>query len=117
MRIRNITFILLGVAVLLLKSRYTGPFEVLVHSYLGNVAVSFAAYFWAHLIPIKHKHERLFSAGIALAIVELFEVFDGFGFMSNAYDPIDLIANLVGIMVGLAVDTSLALQRRAATNA
>ena len=35
-------------------------------------------------------------AGIALLIVELFEITDGFGIMTNVYDPYDYLANAVG---------------------
>jgi hypothetical protein len=42
---RNVFFVLLGVAALLLKSHYSGPFVEIVHSYAGNIAASFAVYF------------------------------------------------------------------------
>jgi len=106
-RTRNIGFILLGTAILMLKSRYSGPFEVPVHSYAGNVAVSFAVYFWALLIPAGSKYGKAFAALLALAIVELFEIFDGFGFMSNTYDPLDLLANLAGVSIAWGIDTAL----------
>jgi hypothetical protein len=104
MKTRNISFILLGVAVLVLKSHYSGPFEVPVHSYAGNIAVSFAVYFLALRIPAGSGYRRLYASAIALAAVELFEVFDGFGIMSNTYDPVDLAANFAGVMAGLALD-------------
>jgi glycopeptide antibiotics resistance protein len=117
MRTRNIGLILIGAAVLVFKSRYSGAFEVLVHSYAGNVAVSFAVYFMALFIPVDSKNKRLLSAGLALAAVELFEVFDGFGFMSNTYDSLDLAANLAGVGIGFLLDTALAFRRKETTNA
>jgi hypothetical protein len=89
------------------KSRYTGPFAVLVHSYAGNVAVSFAVYFLALYVPIENKYKKLMAMGIALAAVELFEIFDGFGIMSNVYDDLDLVANIVGVVTAFAFDTTL----------
>ena len=116
MRIRYVVFILLGDLVLMLKSHYSGPLIRLVHSYAGNIAVSFAFYFYIGLImifiPIKDKQRRLFTAVIALTGVELFEVFDGFGIMSNTYDSMDLLANSFGVVIGFITDAILDLRRR-----
>jgi hypothetical protein len=105
---RNIVFVMLGVAVLVFKRHYSGPFEAVIHAYAANVAVSFAVYFNALFVPIQSRYKRLWAAGLALAAVELFEVFDGFGIMTNVYDSIDLVANAVGVLLALAVDTALA---------
>jgi len=117
MKTRNVGFVLLGGAALVFTAHYSGPLEVFVHSYAGNIGVSFAVYFMALQIPIESKHKRLLAAGLALAAVELFEVFDGFGIMSNVYDSLDLVANLVGVAIGFALDTALAFRQLAATNA
>jgi hypothetical protein len=45
------------------------------------------------------------AAGLALAVVELFEALNGFGLMTNVYDQTDFAANAVGIALALAVDT------------
>jgi hypothetical protein len=108
---RNVGFVLLGAAVLVFKRSYSGPFEPVVYAYAGNVAVSFAIYFNTLLAPINVRYKRLWAAAIALAAVELFEVFDGFGIMSNTYDPLDLVANAVGVLLALVVDTALASPR------
>jgi len=105
---RNFVFVMLGVAVLVFKRHYSGPFEPVIHAYAANVAVSFAVYFNALFVPRQSKYKRLWAAGLALAAVELFEVFDGFGIMTNVYDSIDLVANAVGVLLALAVDTALA---------
>ena len=109
---RNIVFILIGVAVLVFKRHYSGPFEALVDAYGANVAVSFAVYFNALLVPVQFRYKRLWAAGLALAAVELFEVFDGFGIMTNVYDSIDLVANAVGVVLALVVDTVLTLRKK-----
>lgn len=114
---RNICLVLLGIALLVFKSRYTGPFEIFVHSYVGNVSVSFAIYFLALRIPFETQHKRLWTACIALATVELFELFDGFGLMSNVYDGWDLLANLVGVAIAFALDAALSNRQRAVTDA
>ncbi len=103
-KVRNVSFNLLGVILLLLKSRYTGPFEILIHSYLGNISVSFAIYFLTLNIPFKIKLHKIWYACIALTVVELFELFDGFGFMTNVYDTMDLLANLVGVTIAFTID-------------
>ncbi|TFH64889.1 MAG: hypothetical protein E4G91_04380 [Candidatus Zixiibacteriota bacterium] len=102
---RKVLFVLLGVAILVLKRHYSGPFAVMVHSYIGNVSVSFAVYFVVSIAAPTWKLGKLPTAGIALLAVELFEATDGFGVMSNVFDQIDFIANAVGVGVALAVDT------------
>jgi hypothetical protein len=108
---RNIVFIMLGVAVLVFKRHYSGPFEAVIDAYAANVAVSFAVYFNALNVPVKVRYKQLWAAGLALAAVELFEVFDGFGIMTNVYDSIDLVANAVGVLLALVVDTALGFHR------
>ena len=107
-RIRDIGFILLGVAVLVFKRHYSGPYEAVIDAYAANVAVSFALYFNANLVAVKFRYRRLWAAGLALAAVELFEVFDGFGIMSNVYDSMDLVANGIGVLLALVVDSARA---------
>jgi len=116
-RIRDIGFVILGTAVLVFKRHYSGPFEAVIQSYAGNVAVSFAVYFIALQAPTGSRFKRLVTTGLAIAAVELFEVSDGFGFMSNVYDSVDLLANAVGVLLALVVDTALASRQRAAPNA
>lgn len=108
--IRNVAFTLLGAAGLVLKRHYTGPLSDLVYRYGGNVCVSFAIYFNARLVPLPGRYNRLVSAALALLVVEAFELTDGFfGLMANTYDPLDLVANAVG--VGLAVALDLLVSR------
>ena len=104
-RMSNIVFIMLGVAVLLFKRYYAGPFAEVIDAYAANVAVSFAVYFNAALLPVNFRYKRLWLAGLALAAVELFEVSNGFGIMSNVYDSMDLVANGVGVLLALVVDS------------
>jgi len=117
---RHVIFVMLGVGGLVLKHRYSGPASDLVHSYGGNVAASFAVYFWARLATASflaaHRARRgerlgrklsgLLAAGLALLIVQLFEVFDGFGVMSNVYDRVDFAANTIGIAIAVALDAA-----------
>ena len=103
-RIRNVAFVLLGVAGLLLRARYTGPLREIVRGYGGNVAVSFAVYFILIHLFLHSRFRRLAAAGLALAAVELFEAANGFQLMSNTYDPADFLANAAGIALALLVD-------------
>lgn len=107
---RDVFFVLLGVAGLLLKQRYSGPWEELLHSYGGNVTVSFAVYFLLARLHIPSRHKKLVVAAIALAAVELFEISDGFGLMSNVYDRFDLAANALGVALAAAVDVFTSLR-------
>jgi len=104
---RNVSFILLGVLVLLLKQIYDGPGLEIVKSYFGNLSISFAVYFLIYLSSDHWKQNKLITAIISLTIVELFEITNGFGIMTNVFDTIDLFANLVGIILALVVDQLL----------
>ena len=117
---RSIVFVLLGVAVLVLKRYYTGPLHEVVYAYAGNLSISFALYFYLRfsLGTVAYIDSRfptgikkLVAASVALAAVELFEAFDGFGVMSNTYDPIDFLANPIGIALGYWLDTKLGTAR------
>lgn len=102
---RNIVFVLIGVAGLVLKGRYAGAYRDAVHSYGGNVAASFAVYFVVANLPFPPRFRTLSTAALALAVVELFEAFGGFGVMSNVYDEFDFAANAAGIALAFAVDS------------
>ncbi len=108
---RNVFFALLGVAGLVLKGRYAGPYHQAVLNYGGNVAASFAVYFVVALLSLPPRFGNLLAAGLALAVVELFEALDGFGVMANVYDPVDFAANAVGVGLALLAQ-SLAAPRR-----
>jgi hypothetical protein len=103
---RNVCFALLGVAGLVLTGHYSGPYQQAVHSYGGNITASFAVYYVVALLPLPPRFEKLLTAGLALAVVELFEISNGFGVMTNVYDPVDFAANAVGIALALAVDSA-----------
>lgn len=50
------------------------------------------------------------TAGMALLVAELFEATNGFGVMTNVYDPFDFAANAVGVGLALGLD-ALVLSR------
>ena len=52
------------------------------------------------------------AAVFALLAAELFEATDGFGVMSNVYDPGDYVANAAGVLVAVAVDVAVRRARR-----
>jgi hypothetical protein len=110
-KLRDVLFVFLGIAGLLACSHYDGPLGSLVHSYAGNVCASFAVYFIAKQVPHQIAGAELVAAFLALAAVDLFEVFDGFGIMSNTYDPWDLAANTAGIGIALTIDLVLKQRR------
>lgn len=107
-KVRNVLFILLGILVLLLKQIYNGPSLEIVKSYSGNLSISFSVYFLLSFSSDHWKQNKLITAIMSLIIVELFEITNGFGIMTNTYDTIDLFANLLGVILALAVDTLLA---------
>lgn len=106
-KVRNVLFVLLGVLLLLLKQIYNGPGLEIVKSYSGNLSVSFAVYFLISVSSDHWKQNKLITAIISLTIVELFEITNGFGIMTNVYDIIDLFVNLIGVILALVVDQLL----------
>lgn len=110
-KLRNVLLVILGVALLVSKRWYAGPGEEIVHAYLGNVSVSFAVYFLCANLEFPRRLKRVLAAACALAAVELFEAFDGFGIMTNTYDPIDFLANAIGITIALLIDIKLREKR------
>jgi hypothetical protein len=103
-RARNLVMALLGAAGLLVKQSYHGPFQAVVHSHGGNFSVSFALYFAAVSSTSRHGHGRSIAAAITLLAVEAFEFTDGFGIMENTYDPVDYLANALGVGAAVATD-------------
>lgn len=100
---RNILMVLAGVAGLLAKRWAAGFLGELAYSYLGNLTVSFAVYFLVSIIPLARMN-RLTIAVIAIVAVESFELTNGFGIMTNVYDPFDYLANALGIALAFLVD-------------
>jgi hypothetical protein len=99
----SLLMVLLGVVGLLLKhwlSEYIGEFA---YSYIGNFTVSFAVYFLVSFAA-RQRLNRVMIALIALLAVESFELADGFGIMTNVYDPLDLLANALGVLLAYFVD-------------
>jgi hypothetical protein len=104
---RNIFMVLAGVAGLLMKRWFSGSLSELAYSYLGNVAVSFAVYFYSYFlvsILARGRMNRVTIAVIALVIVEGFELTNGFGIMTNVYDRFDYLANALGVALAYLVD-------------
>jgi hypothetical protein len=97
--------VLVGVAFLLSKRWLANSLGDLATSYLGNLSASFAVYFIVS-IAATPKLPRLMIAGIALLIVELFELTNGFGVMTNVYEPSDYLANVLGVGLAFFVDAA-----------
>ncbi len=102
-KIRSLVMVLAGVFGLLLKGWLRDSLSSFIYSYLGNVTVSFAVYFLVGFSAAPRR-KRAWIAVIALLIVEVFELTNGFGVMSNVYDPYDYLANAVGIALAVGVD-------------
>jgi len=105
-RVRNIFLILIGVVGLLLKRWMAVSIGEAAYCYLGNLSVSFAVYFIIS-IGARRRFSKLLLVWAALTVVEAFELTNGFGIMSNVYDPLDLLANAIGIVFALAMDVVL----------
>ena len=93
---RNVLFVLAAMVVFLMKPYYHGPLSVIFHNYGGNFTASFAVYFVVGIALIDRGYGRSIAALASLLVVEAFELTDGFGIMSNVFDPLDLLANAGG---------------------
>ena len=107
--IRNLVFVFIGVILFVLRRHYSGPLEDIIHSYAGNFIVSFSLYFVFinPLVQVRLRAKRVLAALLTLAAVESFEAFNGYGYMANTYDPIDYIANALGVGFALGLDAIL----------
>ena len=103
---RQIGFVLLGVAGLLLKPRYSGPLADAVHRYARNLSVSFAVYFIFASSRLGRRFGKAATTVAALLVVQFFEATNGFGVMANVFDPLDFVANLAGVSLALAIDVA-----------
>lgn len=95
--------VLAGVAGLLMKDWFSDSVSELAYSYVGNLAVSFAVYFLVS-IAARARLNRVTLAVIALVVVEGFELTNGFGMMTNVYDPFGYLANALGVALAYLVD-------------
>lgn len=101
---RNVGFVLVGVAAMLLKARYSAQLPEPIRNGGGNAAGSFAVYFVIGSSVLGRRIGRLGTVLVALLAVQSFEATDGFGVMTNTYDPMDYVANFVGIAAAVAAD-------------
>jgi len=103
LRARNVLLVLTGIAGLLVKGWFAETVGDLAHSYLGNLAVSFAVYFLVS-IAAGARLNRLMIGLIAFVVVGSFELADGFRIMANVYDPFDYLADALGVALAYLVD-------------
>lgn len=78
----------------------------MAQAHFGNVSASFAVFFIlaAAAPPTLPSPATARIAAIALAVVQAFELTNGFGIMTNVYDPLDLVANTIGVALAVGVD-------------
>jgi len=100
---RNLLMVLVGVICLLLKRWFAAFLGDPALSYAGNLSASFAVYFVISIAPFP-KLTRMMTAAVALLVVEGFELTDGFGMMTNVYDPFDYLANAAGVGLAICAD-------------
>jgi hypothetical protein len=79
LKARNVLLVLLGVAALVMKRHYSGPFVDIVHNYGGNASASFVVYFVIRIVTLGWRYGGLLTASVALLVVGLFEATNGFG--------------------------------------
>lgn len=102
-RHRDLLMVLAGVTGLLLKRWLAKSLGDVALSYAGNLSASFAVYFVISIAAVP-RLTRVMIAALALVVVEGFELTNGFGIMTNVYDPFDYLANAIGIGLALCAD-------------
>lgn len=100
-RLYDLALVLVGVIALVLKGWIHNG---LVLAYGGNIAASFSTYFLLKLPGVPLRYQTLTAVTLALLATELFEATDGFGVMSNTYDPVDYLANAAGVALAVGLD-------------
>jgi hypothetical protein len=103
----KVILIILAISAFILKSQYQGPYQELVVNYGSNILISFVIYLLLSLYAEINDINRFIVFIIALTIVELFEVTNGYGFIKNIYSSLDLLANFIGIMLAAFLDLSI----------
>jgi hypothetical protein len=107
LHIRNVAMVIIGVVALLSKSWFRESLGSLAYAYIGNLSASFAVFFIVAIAAAPKLH-RIWIAAMAIAIVDAFELTDGFGVMTNVYDPFDYLANGLGVALAFCADLVLA---------
>lgn len=100
-RLYDLVLVLVGVIALVMKGWFQNG---LILSYGGNIAASFSTYFLLKLPNVPPRYQALTAVTLALLATELFEATDGFGVMSNTYDPVDYLANAAGVALAAGLD-------------
>ena len=103
--VRRRVFLILGAAaVMVFIPHYRGPGGEWVHSYGSNLVVSFAALVWVQLLCARLRPSRWLTFALALGIVNGFEIGQGLGWLDGVFDPLDLVINTGGVVLGLVID-------------
>lgn len=107
---RNFFFVFLGIVGLLFVFWYDSePYYEFIHSYGGNFTASFAFYFIFQNALARYRASRVTNALATLFVAEIFEATDGFfGMMVNTYDPMDYVANALGVALAYGLDILVA---------
>jgi hypothetical protein len=100
-KLLKVFLILLGISAFILKSQYQGPYQELVINYGSNFLISFVIYF---LLSFFAASNKFIVVVISLALVELFEVTNGYGIIPHAYDAFVLLANFIGVFLAVCLD-------------
>ena len=103
----KVILVLLAISAFILKSQYQGPYQELVINYGSNILISFGVYLLLSLYAETRDINKFIVFVIALTLVELFDVTNGYGFMKNIYNVFDLLANFIGIFLAAFLDLSI----------
>jgi hypothetical protein len=116
-RIRNIALLAISVVGILLVSFYSGTFSAFVQAYGANVFFGLGMYFLLQLFKIPDIDRMSTNAVYALVFTGAQEMAQFIGLNPGVFDPLDFLANGVGILLAMAIDYLIQFKRRGAPKA
>lgn len=101
---KKLICIAIGVAGLLFCGQYAGPGAGFLHSHGANVTFSFGAYFILSLCRLPLIERKPINAAYTFLGVSVQEVAQGLELYPGIFDPLDFLANAVGVCCAWVAD-------------
>jgi hypothetical protein len=101
---RRLICIAISVAGLLFSRHYSGPAAEILHSHGANVTFSFGMYFILGLCKLPLIERKSINAAYALLGVSVQEGAQALNLYPGVFDPLDFLANAVGICAAWMID-------------
>lgn len=100
---RDVACVLLSVTLLLFARRYDGPGSTFLRQHGANLSFSFGAFYILRLLRIPRSGRAWITALVALAGVWSQELLQAAGVYPGVFDPLDLLYDAGGVVLGWGV--------------